>query len=179
MESLRKSFGGGILKRIEQELGRDVTLRLLWPSIVGSRLAGNAQLTGVRGNTLIVSVPDRSWMGPLGSLDQMILDAVNRMGFEKALISIEFVEDPRMAVPPEASRPAIKNSGRVTDNEQLDVDTATIADQNLRRLFLESGRKYLSAPVGIVPAGGRLAAGGEQSSQRRGKGSNSQEERQS
>jgi len=97
MERLRDSLTTGFLKRIENALGQEATLQLLWPYIVGSRLAANAQLKSIRGSTLIVSVPDRSWQVTLRSLDNMILDAVNRWVGEGTFNGIEFPELPRMA----------------------------------------------------------------------------------
>ena len=171
MESLRQSLVADFLKRIEKELGRETTLRLLWPHVVGSRLAGNTQLKGIRGAMLIVSVPDRSWLGPLVSLDKMILKAVNRLGGEKRYDSIEFLEEPQMLPSREASRSGTGDracrelaameqgtGNRVLMPEEcrstpVKFDTGMIADDNLRRLFLESARKYFSTPPGAAPGG--------------------------
>lgn len=170
MESLFKSLAADFLKRIEKELGREVTLRLLWPHVVGPRLAGNTQLKGVRGTMLIVSVPDRSWLSSLESLDKMILNAANRLGGERRYDSIEFLEEPRMLPPREASRSGTGNRAHElaareqrTGNRALmleecrstpvEFDTGMIADENLRGLFLESARKYFSIPPGAAPGG--------------------------
>ena len=145
MESLRQSLTAGLLKRIEKELGREVTVRLLWPSIVGSRLASHTQLKGVRGNTLLVSVPDRSWLGPLESMSRTVLDAVNRMGIGKVFDSIEFVEDKQLRPPPAAPRQEAVDAHPGGADDLLTAEAGLIADEGLRRLFLASARKYRSS----------------------------------
>ena len=159
------------MKRIEKELGREATLRLLWPQVVGPRLAGNTQLKGIRGAMLIVSVPDRSWLGPLVSLDKMILNAANRWGGERRYDSIEFLEEPQMLPPREANRSGTgdragrelaareqRTGNRVLMPEEcrstpVEIDTGMIADENLRRIFIESAKKYFSTPPGAAPGG--------------------------
>ena len=92
MESLRAPLAAGFLKRIEKELGEEVTLGLLWPQVVGSELAQNTRLKAIRRGTLIVSVPDREWLKSLGSLealDRMILDAVGRLGTGRTYDAVE------------------------------------------------------------------------------------------
>jgi hypothetical protein len=143
MESLRQSLVGGILKRIEKELGRDTTLRLLWPHLVGQQLAGNTQLKAVRGPTLIVAVPDRGWKSSLEPLKQMILDTVNGAGGERSYAAIEFVEQPDMALPPKASGPRSSRSQRALP--AVELDTAMIGDEAMRRMFTERARKYFAA----------------------------------
>ena len=145
MESLRQSLTGEFLKRIEKELGREVTVRLLWPAIVGSRLASHTQLRGVRGNTLLVSVPDRSWLGPLESMNRTVLDAVNRMGIGKAFDSLEFFEDPQLRPPSPAARQVVLEKRSEGAGDLLDAEAAMIADEHLRKVFLNSARKYRSS----------------------------------
>jgi hypothetical protein len=162
MESLRESLAADFLKRIEKELGRENTLRLLWAHVVGPRLAGNTQLKAIHGSTLIVSVPDRSWLNSLVPLEKLILDAVNRLGGERNYDCIEFLEEPRMLPTRKANRAEAGNrasrdpSGRGEEEPRkaqeygstpVEIRTETIADENLRRLFLESARKYFSKPL--------------------------------
>ena len=171
MESLRKSLAADFFKRIEKELGREATLRLLWPHVVGPRLAGNTQLKGIRGAILIVSVPDRSWLSSLVSLDKMMLNATNSLEGERLYDSIEFLVEPRMFPPREPSRSgtgdrafralAAREQGagnRALMQEELrsapvEFDTGMIADENLRRFFLESARKYFSITSNEEPVG--------------------------
>ena len=143
MQPLRESLPGGFLKRIEKELGREASLRLLWPHLVGPKLAGNTELKAIRGATLVVSVPDRGWLGPLGPLDKMILEAVNRLGSGNVYETIEFVEQPQMkrnmpAAPRKQPRPE-------TGNKPLELDTTMIADEGLRKVFSVSAQKYFTA----------------------------------
>src|SRR5689334_3501959 len=106
MESLRAPLAAGFLKRIEKELGEEITLGLLWPQVVGSELARNTRLQAIRRGTLIVSVPDREWLKSLGSLealDRMILDAVGRLGIARKYDAVEFVVAPSTAASREAA----------------------------------------------------------------------------
>ena len=100
MKSFRESLSANFLKNIEREVGREEGLRLLWPVVVGRRLADNTRLQGIQNGRLILAVPDRSWRASLGSVDieKMILDAVNSLWGEPVCHSIEFFEDPYQAV---------------------------------------------------------------------------------
>lgn len=149
MESLRSPLAAGFLKRIEKELGEEVTLGLLWPQVVGSGLARNTQLKAIRRGTLIVGVPDREWLKSLGSLaalDRMILDAVSRLGTGRTYDAVEFIVEPSMAVAREVAntRPKpsrVENAARKTERA---LDTTMIEDESLRARFEASARKYFA-----------------------------------
>ena len=143
MKSIRESLPANFLKNIEREAGREESLRLLWPVVVGRQLADNTRLKGVRGGRLILGVPDRSWRASLESLEKMILDAVNRFLGEQVFHSIEFFEDPRLALPPQAHRRRRSQPARLP----LPVDlpaAETVADDSLRKLILQSASKYFA-----------------------------------
>ena len=63
---------------MEKELGREESLRLLWPVIVGSKLGSNTRFQALRHRVLVIAVPDRTWKNNLEPLEKMILDAVCR-----------------------------------------------------------------------------------------------------
>ena len=148
MKSFRECLPVDFLRRMERELGREESLRLLWPVVVGQPLAGNTQLKSVRGGMLIVSVPDRTWRGSLGSMEKMILAAVNRFWGEEVCRSIEFREDPRLPVPLQEPRPGRPRTPRELLPADLPAAKA-ITDDELRERILESIRKYFSWQEGI------------------------------
>jgi Dna[CI] antecedent DciA-like protein len=139
MESLRGTLGAGLLQRIEKELGQEATLQLLWPHMVGARLAANTRLKAVRGCALIVAVPDRGWRRSLGSLDGMILEAVNRWAGVRNFNAVELVEDPQMPLPAKTARPAPRRR-----LPELDFDITMISDPALRDAFASSAKKYFA-----------------------------------
>jgi len=143
MQRLRESLAAGIVERIEKELGREAMLRLLWPYLVGPQLAANTELQAVRGDTLVVGAPDRGWLQTLGSLNQPILEAVNRLG-RGMYRSIEWVERPHMPAP----QPSVRTASRQPQSaaaENVPIDTSVIADEGLREVFANSARKYFAA----------------------------------
>src|SRR3989304_8142230 len=100
MERLRASLTAGLLPKIEKELGRETTLRLLWPQVVGPQLALHTELKGSRGTVLLVGVRDRSWIRTLGPLQSTMLDAINRWAGGQYK-SIEMQEQSGMPAPPQ------------------------------------------------------------------------------
>jgi hypothetical protein len=146
MESLRAPLAAGFLKRIEKELGEEVTLGLLWPQVVGSELAQNTRLKAIRRGTLIVSVPDREWLKSLGSLDAMILEAVGRLGTGRTYDAVEFVVAPLPAAPREAAntRPRPSRVGNAARETEQALDTTMIGDESLRARFEASAKKYFA-----------------------------------
>ena len=149
MESLRAPLTTGFLKRIEKELGEEVTLRLLWPQVVGAELGRNTRLKEIRRGTLIVSVPDREWLKSLGSLetlDRLILGAVGRLGTGRSYAAVEFVVTPEMAVSNEAAdtRPKPAQVQQETRELAQAVDTTMIRDESLRARFEASAEKYFA-----------------------------------
>ena len=151
MESLRVPLAAGFLKRIERELGEEVTLGLLWPQAVGPELARNTRLKAIRRGTLIVSVPDREWLKSLGSLealDRMILEGVGRLGIARTYDAVEFVVAPSMAAPREAAKtPRRPSHGENPDREtEQALNTTMIGDESLSARFEASARTYFARP---------------------------------
>ena len=145
MKSFRESLSANFLKNIEREVGREESLRLLWPVIVGRRLANNTRLHRIQNGRLILAVPDRSWRASLGSddLEKMILDAVNSLWGETVCHSIEFFEDPRVAPPLQEQRN--RRSQPLREPPPVELPAAeTVADVSLRKLILQSASKYLA-----------------------------------
>ena len=138
MKSLRDSLPEDFLGQMQKELGREETLRLLWPVIVGSNLGGSTEFQGIRQNTLRIGVPDQTWKRTLRSMENMILEAVHRFCGEDVGRAIEFVEHPR----PVAPSPKKKSAPRPLPPVDFPLDT--IADPELRQMFALSARKYFA-----------------------------------
>lgn len=145
MKSFRESLSANFLKNIEREVGREESLRLLWPVVVGRRLANNTRLQRIQNGRLILAVPDRSWRASLGSVDieKMILDAVNSLWGEPVCHSIEFFEDPRVAPPPQEQRNRRPQPLREPPPVELPA-AETVSDVSLRKLIVQSASKYLA-----------------------------------
>jgi hypothetical protein len=83
---------------MEKDLGREEALRLLWPAVVGRPLSAQTRLDRIVndgcGGTMLVSVSDGEWRGPIASLGQMILDRVNAFWGRVLAERIEFVVGP-------------------------------------------------------------------------------------
>ena len=136
MYPARDSLPVDLLAQMQQELGREETLRLLWPMIVGSKLGCSTQFQGIRQNTLRVAVPDQTWKKTLRSMEQLILAAVHRYCGEEVGRAIEFVESAFPAALPLPKRvPA-------PPLPPADLPLDAIADPDLRQMFDRSARKY-------------------------------------
>ena len=146
MEPFREALSPDLWKRIERKLGREEALRLLWPALAGPQLAALAEMHGIRGATLILSVTDREWRSPLQSMEKMILDAVNRFRPQSPATAIEFVVHPRPVAPPAVSAGLRKQDDR--SMRQQDVLAGAIGDEGLREIFVRSARKYFARRQG-------------------------------
>lgn len=143
MQSIRDSLPEALWKGIERGLGREQALRLLWPAVVGARLASNTQLKSLRGATLVVSVPDRVWKSSLESLEKMILEAVNRFWNEPICHAIEFLVDPRGGALI-AQRAGAQRRSPSRELPPVDLPVGQIGDEGLRAAFLRSAEKYFA-----------------------------------
>jgi len=142
MELVRELLPENLWKAMVRQLGREEVLRLLWPALVGSRLASQTRLRQLRGATLLVSVPDPQWTRSLQPLEKMILDAVNRFPGSWRATAIEFVTEPRQfaAAPSPASPRIAHRAGSHSEN----LAAGQIGDERLREAFNESEQKYFA-----------------------------------
>lgn len=144
----------GFWEKMESELGRQEALRILWPAIVGKRLAATSQLKALRGSMLIVAVPDREWRAPLESLWQMIIDSVNRFCGKRIAESIETIESAwviERSVTKKSVGAFDATATRRTAPPDLTAITApvrSIQDGDLRAAFIESAKKYFAMQEG-------------------------------
>ena len=140
MEAIRGLLSAELLARIERELGREATLRLMWPYLVGPQLAANTELKAVRGTTLLVAAPDRAWLGTIRSFEHMILEAVNRLGSGR-YDSMDVIEQPRISPAKEIQHPTAPS---ISTAPRMSFDASAIPDRDLRQRFSESAEKYLA-----------------------------------
>ena len=142
MELVRELLPENLWKAMVRQLGREEVLRLLWPALVGSRLASQTRLRQLRGATLLVSVPDPQWTRSLQPLEKMILDAVNRFPGSWRATAIEFVTEPRqfVAAPSPAGPRIVPRAGSPSEN----LAAGQISDERLREAFNESEQKYFA-----------------------------------
>lgn len=150
MEFLRASLAAGLLPRIEKELGRENTLRLLWPQVVGPQLALHTELKGSRGTLLLVGVRDRGWIKTLGPLQGTMLDAINRWAGGQYK-GIEFQEQSGMPAPPQIAPVSAAKRSAPADVVPFAAAEA-ITDGAVRAAFCQSAAKYFAAQSVSTPA---------------------------
>ncbi len=171
MNSLRDSLPEGLLVQMQKELGREETLRLLWPLVVGANLAASTRLVAVRQNRLRIAVPDRTWKRTLGSMETIILAAVHRICGEEVGGAIDWVEDPTLGaaraphqksagLSPPAAPPASPASMDLPLDLPFDLPLGGISDAELRRMFRQSAAKYFARGARRARRAGRAGREG-------------------
>ncbi len=142
MEWIKACLPAELLRRIQEQLGLEESLRLLWPMVVGAQLGNNTRVKALRGETLIVAVPDPSWLGSLRSMETMVLEAVNRFFGRDICRGVELAVDPRMSPPGKEKRSRGNRPAAALPAVSLAAET--IEDRELREKFLESAGKYFA-----------------------------------
>lgn len=121
-------------------------LRAAWPLAVGARLAQRTQVVGLEGRTLIVRVPDGRWRKILHRLRRELLQRLREMAGPRGPYALGFVEG-KMAEPPELE-PADRKpvAPRAAGGVPPAVESAAldIADDEVRRLFMDAAARYLA-----------------------------------
>jgi hypothetical protein len=148
---------------MQRELGREETLRRLWPMVVGAKLGASTRLVSIRASRLRIAVPDQTWKRELGGLERSILEAVHRASGEEFARSVELVEDPTLGTASftgetgetkrkagEAKSRAVARMPRpeLLSDVLVGLPLEAIQNGELRRLFEESAAKYLSRAKG-------------------------------
>ena len=145
MQAVRDFLPERLRRNMEKALGKQETLRLMWPNIVGGRLASSVQLTQVRGGTLIVSVPDRVWQGSLQELEHLILDAVNRSGHNIHCNAVRFtVAAPSAAMAAGENQAAATPHARAGAGSIPTLPEPATGDSSTREIFARSAAKYFA-----------------------------------
>jgi hypothetical protein len=144
MQQLRELLPGNLWQQMNRRLGQEETLRLLWPALVGPRLAAQTYPRQLRGKTLVVAIPDREWLAPLGSLESTILETLHRFLGRSSATSVELVVDQSLCLSQE--RAGVLRPKR--DPQPLGELPASeaIEDAGLREAFLRSAQKYFDRP---------------------------------
>ena len=131
---------------MEKELGRDEALRLLWPVIVGSKLASNTRFQGIRHHVLLIAVPDWTWKKNLAPFEKMILEAFCRFCGPEAARTVNFIEDPRLVNA--RPLPRTERLPPAQGSVSVDLPLEAIRDPELRESFARSAQKYLGRQEG-------------------------------
>jgi hypothetical protein len=148
MQQVRDLLPHDLWKTMERKLGREEALRLLWPAIVGLKLAAQIQLRQLRGRTLVVSIPDAELRKPLQTMEGMILESVNRFSPQLAATGIEYVvERGPQALPAVAG--AAKTANLPTPKRN-GVPSQGIEETSLRDMFDRSRQKYFARPDAVA-----------------------------
>ena len=156
MKSFREALPDELLARMQQELGPEETLRLLWPMVVGAELAANTRLLSIRQNRLRIAVPDQTWRRTLGAMERAILDAVHRVCGEDVGRAVDLVEDAHLAGP-SGGNGGSRKEGKGSDRAEAGNSSAPlraedlsnlplqeIHDTELQRIFRQSAQKYFA-----------------------------------
>ena len=141
MQAIQSVLFTEIIEKMQRELGREETLRLIWPAVVGPQLAMNTRLKAARGTTLVVAVPDRTWRSSMGVFENMILSAANRLSKRPVWEAVEFVEEMTGFEYPKK----LPKRAKVLQSSGLEKFAAeSIENEELREMFVNSARKYFS-----------------------------------
>jgi Dna[CI] antecedent, DciA len=154
MQQLRELLPQNLWQLMNRKLGPEEMLRLLWPALVGPKLALQIHPRQLRGKTLIVAIPDGEWRAPLESLESTILESLDRFLGQSPASSVELVVEP-CPFPPQAP-PA--NPGNFCPRQgmqplrgvTLDGAEDGIEDERLRDAFLWSAQKYFDRPQAAI-----------------------------
>jgi len=142
VNSLRELLPFDLWSGLEKKLGREEALRLLWPAIVGGKLAAQTELRKLVGATMIVSVPDVQWQRSMKSFEPMILDAVRRVCGKPMATAVEFMVGPMQPVPRPRSRVTEQRRGPASN--VVDLTGIAISDPGVRDAFVRSACKYFA-----------------------------------
>ena len=138
MQSLRELLPESLWKSMIGKLGREEALHRLWPAVVGKRLASQTQIRRIRGTTLFVAVPDLQWSRSLQPLEELILEAVNRLPGSWRAEAIEFIAEPGSDSMGDINPPATLRKPPGTADAP-DSERASILE-----LFARSEKKYFA-----------------------------------
>jgi hypothetical protein len=155
MQQVRELLPHDLWKTMERKLGREEALRLLWPAVVGQKLAAQIQLRQLRGRTLIVTIPDPELRKPLETMEAMILDSVNRFSPQLSATEIEYVVEQRpqgLSAVASATKTATKTAtmtGSLLPPKRDGLPSQGTNDKSLRDTFDRSRHKYFARQKAI------------------------------
>ena len=142
MQQLRELLPQNLWQTMNRKLGQEEMLRLLWPALVGPRLAAQTYLKQLRGKTLVVAIPHREWRAPLESLEPAILESLHRFLGQSSATSVELVVDESLEPRESPARVSSLRAPQPLGEVLLEGIPDAIADASLRQAFLRSAQKY-------------------------------------
>lgn len=150
-------------KQPQKHVPAEDLVREAWEHLVGRQVAAHSCVFRLYRDTLTVHVPDKMWKRQLFRLERQLLARINHFLGRQTVASIDFRVDAKM-IPPVAALAPIARQGSLFDNAppsaprkgpghaasiQVDPDVAkaaeTIADPELRELFLRTSRRLTKA----------------------------------
>jgi hypothetical protein len=117
-------------------------LRAAWPTAVGPLLARRTEVLAIEGVSLRIRVADTRWRKVLYRMRHRILDRLREVAGTPAPERLGFTEGPITTAPEEERQPK-EPAPKPSVSPQLAEQAAAIADDELRRLFLETAARYL------------------------------------
>ena len=139
---LRRAGGSDVAARLFGGSPERVAalLRAAWPLAVGVELGRRTEVLGVEKGTLRIRVPDARWRVVLHRMQPDILRRLREIAGSLAPWRIGFVEggiaDPALVAAPAKAAPGPPPA-------TLAHSAAGIADEEIRRRFLETAARYL------------------------------------
>ena len=118
-------------------------LRATWPTVVGPLLAGRTEVLAIEGASLRVRVADARWRKVLHRMRDTILGRLREVAGALATERIGFTEGPITAPPGHEPPQPIESAPEPSVSPELAETAEAIADDELRRLFLETAARYL------------------------------------
>ena len=145
---LQRLFPPGSRQRLE-------LMRAAWPLAVGRDLACRTDVLAIEGRTLRVRVPDARWRKVLHRMRGDIVAKLQAVAGPAAPDRLGFQEDATRAprVPPgPAQRPAaVAPAASAPAPAAVAAAAGAIADEDLRRAFVETAARYLGRAVRADP----------------------------
>jgi Dna[CI] antecedent, DciA len=147
--SMDRAAAAGLASRL---FGRNpvhtlALLRAAWPLAVGPELARRTEVLTLDGRVLRIRVPDAGWRKVLHRMRRDIVVRLREVAGELAPTRFGFIEGGIVPLPAPPPAPAATAGGPLS--EAIAEGAATIADAEIRQLFLVTARRYLgrvSAP---------------------------------
>ena len=141
-----RAAGAASLSRLfgQRPVATLALMQAAWPLAVGRELARRTEVLALEGRALRLRVPDARWRKVLHRMQPQILGQLKVIAGDLAPIRLGFTEGPVAgAVEPEDTRST--EAPRVTPatSPALAEQAASIADPEIRALFLRSAALYL------------------------------------
>lgn len=132
------------------------TIQHRWAEVVGERLAARTQPKTLRNGVLVVTVANSAWLNELSFLRGQIIQHINQMLAERAVLAIRLVAGKVTCSPSSVSREPEESSSYVElppdAVERIDREVAAIEDPMLREAIREARIAQLSRTLRLGKA---------------------------